>query len=157
MVAGNTAPVKRRGGRDSDLLRPLGDGDAPTNVPTVFEFHEITDVEAVLPVSLTCNRAPIKTAWCYAVARRLGFDVAEALSIAHVYVHISSLKHALGLGNILDAQQTREAEEEIRELPGEHDYRKPADNSRSWRHNRDAKVEKAVGSSQPWVGILKAK
>lgn len=150
----------RSSGRDSDLLRPLGDGSAPTNLPTSYEFHEITHVESLLPVNVTVNRAPVKTAWCYAVARRMGFDVEEALSIAHVYVHISSLKHALGLGNILNTQQTREAEEEIRELPGEADFRRPAaGNSRDdWRsRRRGVVVEKAVGSSQPWVGILRAK
>lgn len=104
---------------------------------------------------MTVNRAPVKTAWAYSVARRRGFDVEESLSLAHVYVHIGSLKHALALGNILDAEQTKDAEEEIRELPGEADYRRPYSSPQKKR--RGEVVEKAVGSSQPWVGLLKSK
>lgn len=102
-------------------------------------------------MNVTVNRAPIKTAWAYCVARRLGFDVEESLSLAHVYVHIGSLKHALTLGNILNAQETRDAEEEIRELPGESAYHTPGK-----RKRKDAE-ESVVGSSQPWVGLLKTK
>lgn len=125
----------------------------------------LTSVQELLPVTVTVNRAPIKTAWTYVVARRLGFDVQEALSIAHVYVHFSSLKHALMLGNILNPQETREAEEEISELPGwvkENDH-KPGESSRTqarkgkgrmWGNAREG--EKGM-SSQPWVDILRAK
>jgi hypothetical protein len=51
------------------------------------------------------------------VAETIGFDRQEALSLAHVHVHISSLKHALMLGNILNPQETKEAQEEMAELP----------------------------------------
>lgn len=103
---------------------------------------------------MTVNRAPIKTAWAYTAARRRGFDVQESLSLAHVYVHIGSLKHALALGNILDPEQTRDAEEEIRELPGEAGYRRPGHSpqKRKWETE-----EKPVGSSQPWVGLLRSR
>lgn len=77
----------------------------------------------------------------------------ESLSLAHVYVHIGSLKHALALGNILSPEKTRDAEEEIRELPGEADYRKPYTSP----HKRKRFEDKAVGSSQPWVGLLRSK
>lgn len=120
-------------------------------------------------MTVSVNRAPIKTAWTYVVARRLGFDLQEALSIAHVYVHFSSLKHALMLGNILNPQETREAEEEISELPG---WRKEGEKigessrngagvgaarrgkGRMWGNAREG--EKGQ-SSQPWVDILRAK
>lgn len=102
---------------------------------------------------MTVNRAPVKCAWTYVVARRLGFDAQEALSIAQVHVHISSLKHALFLGNVLNAQQVKEAEDEIRELPGEHDFKAKV-TTKDWKR---AKPQPAVGSSQPWVGIMNSK
>ena len=86
----------------------------------------------------------MKCAWTYVVARRLGFDAQEALSIAQVHVHISSLKHA---------QQAKEAEDEIRELPGEHDFKAKV-TTKDWKRG---KPEPAVGSSQPWVGIMNSK
>lgn len=68
------------------------------------------------------------------------------------------MKHALVLGNVLNAQETREAEEEIRELPGEENYRRP-DDREAWRKRRRGEVEPAVSvsSGQPWVGIMRAK
>jgi hypothetical protein len=93
----------------------------PTSVdidqPASLEINEITDPEALIPISITTNRAPVKTAWAFVVSERLGFDRQEALSIAHVFVHFSSMKHALMLGNIYNKQETREAEEEMAELP----------------------------------------
>ncbi|KLT41565.1 hypothetical protein CC85DRAFT_320100 [Cutaneotrichosporon oleaginosum] len=152
ITAGKTAKKKRA--RDDDLLLPL-EPAAPT-LPKTLDFHEILDPEQLIPVTVTVNRAPVKTAWAYTVARRLGFDAQEALSLAHVYVHIGSMKHALSLGNIYNAQQTHEAEEEIRELPGEADYRRPgAPTSPQKRRGRGEVVEKAVGSSQPWVMLLR--
>jgi hypothetical protein len=117
-------------------------------------------------VSVTVNRAPVKTAWAYTVALKMGFDVQESLSIAHVYVHLSSLKHALMLGNILNPQETKEAEDELAELPGG-DERPWASGSkkdaggasyskgkgRGWEERETS----AIGSSQPWVGILRAR
>lgn len=95
---------------------------------------------------------------------KLGFDVQEALSIAHVYVHLSSLKHALMLGNILNKEETKEAQDELAELPGDEGkgrwYSKPSEKKRKLRPGeKDEKEEqtKAIGSSQPWVGILRAK
>lgn len=116
----------------------------------------------MIPLTVTVNRAPVKTAWAYVVARRMGFDVQESLSIAHVYVHISSLKHALMLGNILNPAEAREAEEEISELPGENggmaDGKGGAGRNKGkgkvWGHAREGE---RGGSSQPWVGILGAK
>ncbi|BEI80468.1 hypothetical protein CcaverHIS002_0109970 [Cutaneotrichosporon cavernicola] len=109
--------TKKKRTRDDDLLLPLE--PAIRALPQSLEFHEILDPEQLIPVTVTVNRAPVKTAWAYTVARRLGFDAQESLSLAHVYVHIGSMKHALNLGNIYDAAQTRDAEDEIRELPGE--------------------------------------
>jgi hypothetical protein len=118
--------------------------------------------QALLPLTVTVNRAPVKTAWAYVVARRMGFDVQESLSIAHVYVHLSSLKHALMLGSILNPAETREAEEEIRELPGggNGDAREGGrkENGKGlgklWGKAREGE---RGGSSQPWVGLLRAK
>lgn len=117
----------------------------------------------MIPISITVNRSPVKTALAYTVAIKLGFDVQEALSIAHVYVHLSSLKHALMLGNILNKDETREAQDELSELPGDDGkgrwYSKPEKKRKSRPGDRDDEEEhrKAIGSSQPWVGILRAK
>ncbi|ORX37955.1 hypothetical protein BD324DRAFT_410162 [Kockovaella imperatae] len=158
-------PMKKKRGRDSDLLEPLQSEEDRAKLPKTLEFHEIIDPEKLIPVSITVNRAPLKTAWAYTVALRLGFDIEEALSIAHVYVHLSSLRHALMLGNILNKQETKEAEEELAELPGGDDQKwslkrkKVHDtNSRDWRNKgKEKSVSEIVGSSQPWVQILRAK
>jgi len=95
----------------------------------------------------------------------MGFDTQEALSIAHVYVHLSSMRHALKLGNIYNKEETREAEDELAELPGA-DVRVGGRREDKWaargrgrgrgRDKEDTR-ENVVGSSQPWVGILRAK
>jgi hypothetical protein len=116
-------------------------------------------------LTVTTNRAPVKTAWAYTVAQRLGFDVQESLSIAHGYVHISSLKHAIMLGNILNPKETKEGLEEIRELPGMSNWRvdKGKGREREWdrrareKAERERKEREEMASSQPWVGILKQK
>ena len=114
-------------------------------------------------MSITVNRAPVKTAWAYVVATRFGFDCREALSIAHVHVHISSMKHALMLGNILNADETREAEAEVRELPGDErwgtkkDVRSGRDGWRGKARRGEKEEVKSVGSSQPWVGIMRSR
>ncbi|KAL1412956.1 hypothetical protein Q8F55_000705 [Vanrija albida] len=151
--SGKAYTAKRK--RDDDLLHGLD--PRPEPVPASFDFHEILDPERLLDVSVTVNRAPVKTAWAYAVARRRGFDAQEALSIAHVYVHIGSLKHALALGNVLNAQEAREAEDEIRELPGEENYRR--DERQDWRKKRRGELEPvvSVSSGQPWVGLMRQK
>lgn len=77
------------------------------------------------------------------------------------------MKHALMLGNILNKEETREAEAEIRELPGDEKWLKK-DREREggrmdWRKGkgkgrRGEKEEvKSIGSSQPWVGIMRAR
>lgn len=96
----------------------------------------------------------------------MGFDIQESLSIAHVFVHLSSLKHALMLGNILNKEETKEAEDELAELPGEEngwlakkkerESPKKAKGAMGWR--REVKDDRnVIGSSQPWVGILRAR
>lgn len=134
-----------------------------------FSVSPTNDPQLLIPLTITSHRAPLKTAWAYTVSLRLGFDPQESLSIAHVYVHISSLKHALQLGNILNKEETREAEDELRDLPGLEewvDIRKgvqgrngngygKAKGKGKWRGQvvRDDKV----GSSQPWVGLMKSR
>jgi hypothetical protein len=136
----------------------------PTSVdidqPASLEINEITDPEALIPISITTNRAPVKTAWAFVVSERLGFDRQEALSIAHVFVHFSSMKHALMLGNIYNKQETREAEEEMAELPDGAKWvkKKPETTwNRKKRGREEEKEAEAVQSSQPWVGLLRAK
>jgi hypothetical protein len=97
------------------------------------------------------------------VAETIGFDRQEALSLAHVHVHISSLKHALMLGNILNPQETKEAQEEMAELPDGAAWvnkgkKKEPVRDKFGRRRRDLEEEeKAVGSAQPWVGLMRAK
>lgn len=128
---------------------------------------EYTDCKAIIPITITTNRAPVKTAWAYVVSRRLGFDAQEALSIAHVYVHINSLKHALMLGNILNPKETKEAEEELSELPGYKAVRVDEED-RYGRRDRGRGKGKQRGyeritnkadqaNSQPWVEIMNTK
>lgn len=116
--------------------------------------------QALIPITLTVNRAPVKTAWAFIVCERLGFDRQEALSLAHVFVHFSSLKHALMLGNILNRQETRDAEEEVADLPDGAQWIKKKPEPKPFGRKRGREEEKeqeAVGSSQPWVGLLRAK
>lgn len=169
--------VKKRG-RDSDLLEPLRTNQGDDDIPRSLEFNEVLDPEVrlsvkrpyeaddqkLIPLTVTTNRAPVKTAWAYTVAQRLGFDVQESLSIAHVYVHISSLKHAIMLGNILNPKETKEGLEEIRELPGMSSWgMKGKARETEWERRAREKEEKErkerdeKGSSQPWVGMLRAK
>lgn len=125
----------------------------------------VADGKAILPITITTNRAPVKTAWAYVVCRRLGFDAQESLSIAHVYVHINSLKHALMLGNILNPRETKEAEEELAELPGykavtvdENDRWARRDKGKGKRRGYERITNKAdQGNSQPWVEIMNTK
>ncbi|ORY34944.1 hypothetical protein BCR39DRAFT_138636 [Naematelia encephala] len=155
-IASGQTYVKKRT-RDSDLLEPLA--AAKEEQATSLEFNEITDPESLIPVTITTNRAPVKTAWAYTVALRMGFDVQEALSIAHVHVHISSLKHALMLGNILNPAETKEAEDELSELPGEIPFVPKANKAKGKgrARGREEVVETAIGSSQPWVGIMRSR
>ncbi|KAL7424929.1 hypothetical protein Q5752_000616 [Cryptotrichosporon argae] len=147
--------VNKKRERDADLLRPL----QPEKVtgPSTYEFDEVVDPEQLIPVTVTVNRAPVKTAWAYAVARRLGFSAAEALSLAHVHVHIASMKHALSVGGILNAQEEREAREELEELGENVRGKVKVEQDKSRRGWREEKVVLAVGSSQPWVSLLRSK
>jgi hypothetical protein len=122
--------------------------------------YHADSAQLLIPVSITTNRAPVKTAWAFVVSERLGFDRQEALSIAHVFVHFSSLKHALMLGNILNKQETKDAEEEMSELPdGARWVKKKPETSWTSRKRGREEEEKVdlMQSSQPWVGLLRAK
>jgi hypothetical protein len=64
------------------------------------------------------------------------------------------------LGNILNKQETREAEEEMSELPDGAKWvkKKPeAQWSGRKRGREEDKEQEATQSSQPWVGLLRAK
>lgn len=109
---------------------------------------------------MTTNRSPVKTAWAFIVCERLGFDRQEALSLAHVFVHFSSLKHALMLGNILNKQETREAEEELADLPDGAKWIKKKEEAKTYGRKRRREQQEepsSAESSQPWVGLLRAK
>ena len=77
------------------------------------------------------------------------------------------MKHALMLGNILNKEETREAEAEVRELPGLERWGKKTERDRgreSWRgkgRGRGGMGEKeevkSIGSSQPWVEIMRSR
>ncbi|WVQ79433.1 hypothetical protein IAT38_001531 [Cryptococcus sp. DSM 104549] len=160
-IASGTTNSKKRG-RDRDLLEPLKtDGAEEEEIPVDMEFHPIMDVGELYPLSITVNRAPVKTAWAYTIAMRLGFDHLESLSIAQAYVHISSLKHALTLGNILNEEEKREAELELGQLPdgdkgAKWKKEKERDRSRGGWKTKGKEAE-SVGSAQPWVEVMGSK
>ncbi|ODO00659.1 hypothetical protein L198_02982 [Cryptococcus wingfieldii CBS 7118] len=159
LAAGETINKKR--GRDSDLLQPLKNDGEDEEAPIGLGFAVNTDIEQLRGVKITTNRAPVKTAWAYTIALRLGFSHPESLSLAQAYVHINSLKHALKLGGILGEQEAKEARRELEELPG------GADMSRLGREKRQKTARGSGGrdvpfvgvgdSAQPWVDILGAK
>lgn len=62
--------------------------------------------------------------------------------MASAFTAITSMKHALVLGNIYDSAQTRDAQLELDQQPGK--KRKLEDGS-----------EEISGSSQPWVELMK--
>ncbi|WVQ75172.1 hypothetical protein IAR50_004782 [Cryptococcus sp. DSM 104548] len=159
LASGETVNKKR--GRDSDLLQPLKNDNEDEEAPIGLGFTVESNLEQLRGVKLTTNRAPVKTAWAYTIALRLGFSHPESLSLAQAYVHITSLKHALKLGGILGEQETKEARRELEELPG------GADMSGQGRDKR-RKTGRGFGggdvpfvgggdSAQPWVDILGAK
>ncbi|UOH82332.1 hypothetical protein LQV05_005030 [Cryptococcus neoformans] len=146
-------PIRKKRGRDSDLLQPLKEDETEEDTPIDINFQFMTERGQLQGIRVITNRAPVKTAWVYSICMRLGFSHLESLSFAQAYVHINSLKHALMLGNILGEEETREAQRELEDLPdGEQG---------SWSKKRGRKPGKdqvtatvAVRSSQPWVGIL---
>ena len=64
------------------------------------------------------------------------------------------------LGNILNKQETRDAEEEILELPDGAKWvkKKPETHWTSRKRGREEEKDtEPMQSSQPWVGLLRAK
>jgi len=64
------------------------------------------------------------------------------------------------LGHILTPEQTKEAEEELAELPDGAKWVKKKEEPKAFGRKRfrdEGKPEESVGSSQPWVGLLRAK
>lgn len=64
------------------------------------------------------------------------------------------------LGNILNKQETKEAEEEMAELPDGAKWIKKKPEviwNKKKRGREDGKEAEAMQSSQPWVGLLRAK
>lgn len=167
-------PISKKRGRDSDLLQPLKKDEAEEDTPIDISFqfmterevnvsrelvqrhYVLTSLQQLQGIRVITNRAPVKTAWAYTICMRLGFSHLESLSLAQAYVHINSLKHALMLGNILGEEETKEARRELEDLPD--------GDQGSWNKKRGRRLGKdqvtatvAVGSSQPWVGILGSK
>ncbi|WVO23265.1 uncharacterized protein IAS62_004614 [Cryptococcus decagattii] len=146
-------PVSKKRGRDSDLLQPLKKDEEEEDTPFDMSFQFVIERQQLQGIRVITNRAPVKTAWAYVICMRLGFSHLESLSFAQAYVHINSLKHALMLGNILGEEETREAKMELEDLPdgGQGNWSK----KKGRRPGRDQSASTAaVGSSQPWVGIL---
>lgn len=167
-------PVSKKRGRDRDLLQPLKKDEEEEDTPFDMSFQfvierqvgasreltpwpsPLTSLQQLQGIRVITNRAPVKTAWAYVICMRLGFSHLESLSFAQAYVHINSLKHALMLGNILGEEETREAKMELEDLPdgGQGNWSK----KKGRRPGRDQIAPTAaVGSSQPWVGILGSK
>ncbi|KAF9057638.1 hypothetical protein BJ165DRAFT_1411820 [Panaeolus papilionaceus] len=63
-----------------------------------FDFGEVLDEEALKHKSVIINRAPVMMAWAMAVAERLHFSRAEALSIASVYTEMNAVTKGVSLG-----------------------------------------------------------
>jgi translation elongation factor EF-1beta len=64
------------------------------------------------------------------------------------------------LGHILNPQETKEAEEELAELPDGAKWIKKKEEPKAFGRKRfrgEEKQSESVGSSQPWVGLLRAK
>lgn len=76
----------------------------------------------------------------------------NGLHLASVFVNITSTQHALSLGNILSAEDKKDAELEMQMLPRDQGNSK-------WVGGRPGGGSAAgssvgAGSSQPWVGIM---
>ncbi|WVO13716.1 hypothetical protein L204_101338 [Cryptococcus depauperatus] len=155
LASGEDAPkdMKKKRGRDSDLLDPLKEDDMEEDAPVDLDFHLIVDIEQLKSVRLVTNRAPVKTAWAYTICVRLGFTHLESLSLAQAYVHISSLKYALMLGNTLGEVEKKEARRELEELSvGNESYREKS------RRLESSQEKRFMGlSAQPWVEIMGSK
>ncbi len=71
------------------------------------------------------------------------------------------MKHAVMLGNILNKEETREAEAEIRELPGDEKWGKKKEaQDLGWKGKRrrgEKEEVKSIGSSQPWIQIMRSR
>lgn len=64
------------------------------------------------------------------------------------------------LGNILNQQETREAEEEVADLPDGAQWIKKKVEPKAYgrKRAREEELEQSTAaSSQPWVGLLRAK
>lgn len=63
-----------------------------------YVFNEVLDAEVLRGRYAFVNRAPVMTAWTTIVLERLGFQRAEALSLAHVYVDTTSTSRGISIG-----------------------------------------------------------
>lgn len=86
------------------------------------------------------------TAWAFVICEKMGFDRVEALSLASTFTSITSTQHALALGNIYDAAQTRDAELELQQLPG-----------KRRKLGGEEEGDEISGNAQPWVGVMRRK
>ncbi|ETW84001.1 hypothetical protein HETIRDRAFT_239532, partial [Heterobasidion irregulare TC 32-1] len=71
---------------------------------STLDFDELLDEAALATKSTVVNRAPIMMAWAFIVAERLGFQRAEALSIASVYTEMNAISKGVAL-NIFPTTQ----------------------------------------------------
>ena len=86
------ASQQQRLREDVQLRREWGNASKETAVgdddesDDVFDFHAVLDEPALRGRHVLVNRAPVMTAWAVVVLQCLGFQVQEALSLAHCYV-----------------------------------------------------------------------
>jgi hypothetical protein len=71
-----------------------------------------------------------------------------------VFVNITSTQHALSLGNILSAEDRRDAELEMQMLPRDTGDAKWVGGRPGGGTASGSAAAIGVGSSQPWVGIM---
>ncbi|CAO1620156.1 unnamed protein product [Parajaminaea phylloscopi] len=101
--AGPPSSKRRRRDDDDSLSREWGNVAGPSNTPSVpvsFTFHEVLEESELRGRYAYINRAPVMTAWATVVLERLGFERAEALSVAHCYVAHTSTARGVSLGII---------------------------------------------------------
>lgn len=107
------AAKRRRQMDDVALSRDYGNYDPNTAngkrkmEETEYYFNELLDAEVLRTRYAFVNRAPVMTAWTTVVLERLGFQRAEALSLAHVYVDTTSTSRGISIGVYDESRRDR--------------------------------------------------
>lgn len=109
---GKPASTKRQRRDDDDelLSRAWGNVAGPStdrSDQVTFTFNEVLDESELGGRYAFVNRAPVMTAWATVVSERLGFERAEALSIAHCYVSHASTARGVSLGILPTSERVK--------------------------------------------------